>query len=145
MNKFLLPIILIASLVTLFLVSRPNKQEAPITLGSDFANPLVSQIGRYATSGPALINATVPIAVLATSTGPRLYAEICNTSNVGGAYLGLGFKPSNTQNATTGRYLAPRGCYEIAPGKNLFQGAVYAIASSTESNTVQLTVYEASR
>ena len=130
-----------------------EKEIVSDNLGSDYANPQVSRIGRYATSGAAYLgnvndvppNAARYYTILATSTdNKRIYAEICNPSNVGGAYLGFGITPTSTQNAIVGRYLAPRTCYSMIPGENLYTGAVYAVASTTESNTLQLTIYEAS-
>ena len=130
-NNLILPLILIAILGIGYLVFL-DKTEVVVNqpeqvLGSDYANPLVSRIGRIATTGPAyLSSAGANVVVLATSS-TRTYARICNTTASGVAYINF-IAPATFG---TGTPIFGNSCYELQPGVNLFTGAINAMASST--------------
>lgn len=130
-HNLILPLVLIAVLGIGYLIlskSKPEPEE-PKILGSDYANPLVSRIGRTATSGAAYLPSSgANLVVLATSSS-RTYARICNTDASKVAYINF-IAPAAFG---TGTMLSANSCYELEPGKNLFTGAVNAIASSTNT------------
>lgn len=103
------------------------KQVQSVPMGAAFS---LEEFGRVATSGRATLDTTSRL-VLATTTN-RQYAYLCNESTLEQAYLGLGITAVAGEGVMLGESDTAHACYEISARKNLFTGAINAIASTSE-------------
>jgi hypothetical protein len=72
--------------------------------------------------------------VLSSDTS-RNYASLCNSSNVIGSAIFLGFDATSTP--PYGIIVPPQQCYNIG-SENMFFGTIYAIASTSTSTLLKL-------
>lgn len=114
-----------------------SRQAASPALGVTVDNQAYSYLSTSTSIAVSAVTGAsgLPTLLLATST-TRQYADICNDNAATKLYLYISGGNAATTSAASGIIVAPSACYEMFYPAKMFSGAVYGMASTSDSVTV---------